>query len=78
VAAADPDSAAVTPAWRITGTDMTIANAWNATSTPEEIQAVRQGVFDQIQPLRELGPIPNGGQYINEVRYNSRSSWNAR
>ena len=68
VAAADPNSAAAAPAWRTAITDMTLANGGNESATPEIIQSVRQSVFDQIQPLRELGPIPAGGQYLNEVR----------
>ena len=67
VAQGDPDSAAVTPAWRTTITDMTIANAWAENATVAEIQAVKQGVYDQMQPLRALAPVPLGGQYINEV-----------
>ncbi|TFY79238.1 hypothetical protein EWM64_g4777 [Hericium alpestre] len=66
VAAIDPDSAAAAPAWRTAITDMTLADAWNETSTPAQIQSVKQSVFEQIQPLRELGPIPAGGQYLNE------------
>ncbi|THU85198.1 FAD-binding domain-containing protein [Dendrothele bispora CBS 962.96] len=69
VASADPDSAAVTPAWRTAITDVTIANEYDVTATAEEIQALRQNVFDQVQPLRELAPVPQGGQYLNEADY---------
>jgi hypothetical protein len=68
VAQADPDSSAVTPAWRRTISDVIVANIWAENATVAEIQAVKQGVYDQIQPLRELAPVPYGGQYINEVR----------
>ena len=68
VAQGDPDSAAVTPAWRTTASDMTVGNVWAENATLAEIQAAKQGVYNQIQPLRELAPVPIGGQYINEVR----------
>ncbi|TFY70738.1 hypothetical protein EVG20_g2280 [Dentipellis fragilis] len=69
VAATDPDSAAVTPAFRTMISDIGATGTWDENATPEEIQAVRQTVSDQIEPLRQLGPIPAGGQYINEPDY---------
>jgi len=68
VAQGDADSSAVTPAWRTTISDVIVANTWAENATLAEIQAVKQGVYDQIQPLRALAPVPLGGQYVNEVR----------
>lgn len=67
VAAASEDSVAAAPAWRNAISDMTLSSSWDEAATPSEIQAVRQTVFDLIQPLREIGPPPAGGQYLNEA-----------
>lgn len=67
VAAATQDSVAAAPAWRNAISDMTLSSSWDETATPSEIQAVRRTVFNLIQPLRELGPPPLGGQYLNEA-----------
>lgn len=67
----DPDATAVTPAWRTVISDMIVNDIFNETNSPAEILAVRQNVHDQIQPFRDLAPVPTGGQYLNEVSPNS-------
>ncbi|THH14000.1 hypothetical protein EW146_g6283 [Bondarzewia mesenterica] len=66
VATVDPNSTAVPPAWRTTITDMTLSGSYNETANATEIHALWQSIHDQTQPLRELAPIPAGGQYLNE------------
>ncbi|THH17462.1 hypothetical protein EW146_g3347 [Bondarzewia mesenterica] len=66
VAVVGPNSTAVAPAWRTALSDMTVTGSFNQTSNATEIYVVMQSVHDQIQPLRELAPVPAGGQYLNE------------
>lgn len=66
VSQVDPDSSSVTPAWRTTISDIVLTTTWQEGSNLSVIQAARQSVHDQLQPLRELAPVPAGGQYINE------------
>lgn len=60
------DSVPVTPAFRTVISDMVVNTFWD-TSNPAEIQTIKQQTHDQIQPFRDLAPIPAGGQYLNEV-----------
>ncbi|KAJ8086653.1 hypothetical protein AAF712_001966 [Marasmius tenuissimus] len=66
VAAFDGSKVSATPAWRRTISDMTVANEYESDATPEQIQALREDVYNQIEPLRQLAPAPHGGQYMNE------------
>ncbi|PCH42465.1 FAD-binding domain-containing protein [Wolfiporia cocos MD-104 SS10] len=67
VASADPDSVAVTPAWRRMTAHILLTTSWNQTSDPAVVEAARKSVRDQVEPLRQLAPLPIGGQYINEA-----------
>ena len=66
IADVDPGSTAVTPAWRTAITDFTVIPSFSSSNT-SDILAIQKTAFDEIQPFRELAPIPAGGQYINEV-----------
>ncbi|KAJ6573868.1 hypothetical protein DFH09DRAFT_1151296 [Mycena vulgaris] len=61
----DPDSAAVTPAWRTSISDMTILPSFTA-ADDVDIRVIQQTAFDEMQALRTLAPPPSGGQYLNE------------
>ncbi|TFY77864.1 hypothetical protein EWM64_g6152 [Hericium alpestre] len=60
------NATSITPAWRNTVSDMTLAANFDQSSTAAEVQAAIQSVHAQIQPIRDLAPPPTGGQYINE------------
>lgn len=66
VSQVNPNATAVTPAWRRTISDIVIDTSWESTSDPTVIANIRQNVYDQIEPLRKLAPVPYGGQYLNE------------
>jgi len=65
VSQTDPDSVAVTPAWRTAVSDMTVIPTVGVNASVD-IRAIQQLGYDQIQPFRELAPPPAGGQYLNE------------
>ncbi|KZT64785.1 FAD-binding domain-containing protein [Daedalea quercina L-15889] len=68
VAEVDPDSAAVTPAFRRTISDIETFLTFETdnTTTAATFQQQMTEVHDQYAPLRELAPAPYGGQYYNE------------
>ena len=61
------DATAVTPAWRNAIADMTIIFSFNQTSNASDYTAAKNTVHSQIEPFRQLAPVPQGGQYLNEV-----------
>ncbi|PCH42460.1 FAD-binding domain-containing protein [Wolfiporia cocos MD-104 SS10] len=67
VSTIDPDSAAVTPAWRRMITHVIARAPFNQTSDPKVVEAYRQAAHNYTEPLQRLAPIPYGGQYINEA-----------
>ncbi|KAJ7137762.1 hypothetical protein C8R44DRAFT_838071 [Mycena epipterygia] len=66
VAQIDPDSAAVTPAWRTAITEIEVLPSFSDPPTTD-IRVIQQEAFNSIQPFRELAPPPFGGQYLNEA-----------
>ena len=67
VASVAPNSVAAHPAWRSCLVDVAISGFWDASATPDEVTAIRQGISDQMAPLRNLTTGPLYAQYLNEV-----------
>ena len=70
VAQVDPDSSAVTPAFRRTISDIGTFTTFDTdnTTTAASIEQMMTQLHDEYAALRELAPSPYGGQYYNEVR----------
>ncbi|KAI0698162.1 hypothetical protein BC835DRAFT_1405494 [Cytidiella melzeri] len=66
VAGVAKDATAITPAFRDTISDMTITCPFNETNSASDLAASKQACHDQLKPLRDLSPVPFGGQYLNE------------
>ena len=61
------NATAVTPAWRGSIADMTVIFNFNETDNATEYFTAQNNAHAQIEPFRQLAPVPLGGQYLNEV-----------
>ncbi|KAJ7621175.1 hypothetical protein FB45DRAFT_1062200 [Roridomyces roridus] len=79
VSSKSTDFNALHPTWRKTLVDISTAGEWTDAFNATAIQAVRQGITDQMAPFRALTPGNEGGQYLNEpdllVPDYTRANW---
>ena len=68
VAQVPGNATAVAPAWRRSIADMTIIFSFDETTNATDYVNAKKTVHSQIEPFRQLAPVPFGGQYLNEVR----------
>ncbi|KAI0806129.1 hypothetical protein BC629DRAFT_1144164 [Irpex lacteus] len=66
VANVSGDATAVTPAWRDSIADFTIIFGFNETTNATDYVNAKNTVHAQIEPFRQIAPVPQGGQYLNE------------
>jgi hypothetical protein len=62
------DATAITPAWRRSILHLSAVTVFNATDNAAGYLDAQKTVHSQIEPFRQLAPLPQGGQYLNEVR----------
>jgi hypothetical protein len=62
------DATAVSPAWRNMISDLSITFGFNGTDSAADYLDAQKSVYAQVEPFRQLAPVPQGGQYLNEVR----------
>ncbi|KAF8527001.1 FAD-binding domain-containing protein [Hysterangium stoloniferum] len=63
---ADIDSA-VTPKWRTAKTHVVVSRGWNESTSPSEVEAIREVMTNTHVPLLAALAGPDGGAYSNEA-----------
>ena len=61
------DATAITPAWRGAVSDMSITLGFNESNNAADYINAQKSAYAQMEPFRQLAPVPKGGQYLNEV-----------
>jgi hypothetical protein len=61
------NATATTPAWRGAVSDMSITVNFNESDNTAGYINAQKFAYAQMEPFRQLAPVPHGGQYLNEV-----------